>query len=389
MGNEAIEEVLVNLDDSVKQALSMIPKNRIESYNKKLKLAKVKMRYDNEYKDITRFEKQNDGYENYVLFVNQLFKAGNEVNRDQFLAMLNKRYDNFDNYPIKFDDKYVSESTDNPLMNEVFSFRNIDLLMEAAPNIEEELLEKRTANERERYSQVVKKDPLLAFDYLMSSEKNIYKKARVLLESEVDSVIENGIDSNKLDMIDSFVKRKTISTQNMLNGISKRRKITPLGTLPAKKILENVQSNISAFNKIKKKVKIKDESTINFTVAKTFNELFGRLKKFKKKILTTAAIFSTLALTSAVQTMDSLTPMIFQEGARNSVVQEIEAVKFADYKIQEGDTLYSIAREDFKSKGLEFDVTKVANKVAQIVKDNPDLKTDINAISPNKNLKLR
>lgn len=356
---------------------------------------KRKTKLEQEYKTMINFNNENKGFENYILFVNKIFEPQNIEKRDQFLQMLNERYDKFENYDIKFNQRFVVDDKNNPLINEIFSIRNVDLLMESDSELYKQFLEDKN---KVLYDDLLNIDPSLAFEYLVHSEKRMSKKSKQdfneriskALSNEENDLITQNLESKGVNTVKNFLNltsKEQLNT-NALDGLFIRKKVTPLGTLPVKKIIQSTNDAIEDFKL--KKIKIKNKNKINFSIPKNVSELTNRLKKWSKNILFVLVASSSFITINASTKMDVLSQMNVQKEASQLLEKEVNLVKNENYTVKKGDSLYSIARELLNAEGDNYTINDVGNKVQEIVKDNPSLSNGLDSIiKPKQKIKIR
>ncbi len=356
---------------------------------------KKKIKLDQEYKSMINFNNQNKGFENYILFVNKILESNNTDSRDQFLQMLNERYDNFENYDVNFNSRFVEDSNNNPMINEIFSIRNADLLMEAEPELYKQFLENKNET---LYYDLLEEDPSLAFEYLVHTEKRLSKKLKEDLNTRISNALdneENNAISRKLESKGVSAVKRFLDTSskeqfdtNALDGLFIRKKVTPLGTLPVKRIISSTNECIEDFKT--KKIKIKNKNKINFSIPESIKELSKRLKKWSTNILAVVVATSTLVSINASTKMDVLSQMQVQSQTSQVLEKEVKMIKNDNYVVKKGDSLYSIARELLSEKKENYTINDVGNKVQEIIKDNPSLENGLNTIiKPKQNIKIR
>jgi hypothetical protein len=201
---------------------------------------KKKEKLNSEYQDLVDFSAKNNGYEDYILLVSELFNDDMKNEREIFFKVLKERYQNFDDYNVKFNDNYVQKSDNNPFINEMFSKKNVDILLMVAPNIEDRLLEKKTDSEKRLFLAVKKKDPVLALELLVSHKKNMNNT----FKRELYDKVKVALDKKSVDLKNKSIAEFITDSQDVLSGIFMSKAIRPLGALPAKKIINTANDYV-------------------------------------------------------------------------------------------------------------------------------------------------
>lgn len=397
-----LEKTLNNFGKTLIDSLEIENKEDLKEKLKKVlyeqKQQNKSKKYKSEYNDMIKFNQNNKGYEDYILFVSEIFSPDMENECSNYINLLNKRYE-FNN--SKLNGKYIDDNKNNDLINEIFSKRNLDLLLVSAPNIETRLESQKVQSEINMYNHLKKNDPLLALELLVSHKKRLnktFKKEMLTRFSEAFAKREN-INPDK-SAISSFISAKQEnSNDNILNGMYIRKKITPLGTLPVKSLILQANNAIEKF----KNLRIKEADILIAASNKKINEDIIQPAKDKQSFIERirkigSTLFIALAVTTAsfmpiktnIHAEDEiLSQMNSQAKIQREVEVEILSNHFNSYEIKDGDTLYKIARERLSVSNPTSTDKEVAMTVENIINDNPWLKENPDKITVGKKVKIR
>jgi hypothetical protein len=372
-----------------------LSKKRIEEEMYSDKQSKKAELYQLEYNNMDSFNNNNPNYEDYILLVQEIFKEENSEARDNFFFLLNKRYKDFpEEKSVNLDihkfagNSKVDDAYDSPFIKEIFSKRNADLLLASFPKLEQDLLSYKTVFEKTQLEVLKKNNPLIALELLVSHKKNLSKIHKESLEIKIKNALNaEGTSSD----IKGFFQKKEILSQNVIRdnknsddimlGMYIRQKVTPLGTLRVKKILNeamirkneyldsplsksNLSSDILKFPKISLTVK-------NFK--KNIKSLGATAGAILGIVFTSMAFFPQNALTDDITTQISKQHSTMNEIKMDVIAQDLNKFK-GIHVVSNGEHLYEIARKHLKEKNnLEPTINEVANLSNKITMENVDI----------------
>jgi hypothetical protein len=276
---------------------------------------------------ISDFEETHKGYDDYVLFVDELFSEGLEDQAARFVHFVHLRYDGFENYPVDFDKKWVKDSDFNPLLNELYAPRNVDLLMNVCPELEERLVSQKDKHQQKIYTHAKRRDPEIALKWLVNHKKRSLPVHHQQLMDDMQVLIKMKRTIDERNPISKFIAKKSQNTFNVLDALAMRGVLTPMGVYPAKAILENTVSYIHQLVQDKR-----ISSMIKpMEAAQTRDNLLTRLSKFKGKLIASLAasalIFSTANLQNTVDLNEMQVLIERQQKVATSVQLQAETQK--------------------------------------------------------------
>jgi hypothetical protein len=341
--------------------------------------------YDLEYRRLNAFEKANKGYEDYILYVHEIFATGLGDQAALFVDSVKKRYQNFADYAVEFDKNFVKEDDNNALLNELYAPRNVDLLMQACPELEDRLLSQKKDFEQRLYQHIKQRDPELALTWLVDHKKPRIKAQKSALADAMKSVLGDKSTLSEETPIGDFLSRKGASIVSSdgvekldataVNALYMRKVVTPLGSLPAKRIMRETLARVEELSPMMARM---TEKTALSPPAKTRKGLLGRLDKYKGHLM--ASVVATMMIFSSanLQVQDGLSSLIGLVKHNQQASVELQLEKAGEYKVKLGDSLFSIVRHQLGDK--KNNETAVANEVQRLVALNPELKGDPNAL---------
>lgn len=408
-----VEKIMLAIGESIAESLEVeeqeVAREKLQKLFVDMNNRKKSKIIRREYFDMQSFNKENEGYEDYILFVSTLLEDEFKDERNKYFEMLYKRYNNFDDYFINYDQYYIKDV--NPkenIINEFYSKRNLDLLLIAAPNIEEHLLKSKKKSELSIFRELKSKNPMMALELLVSHKKTMNK----VFKKEMYDRFRSEISKKKLSNMDftilSFIKENNQDFKDeILNGIYIRKKVTPLGTLPANKLIKETKSCIDAYeeeyiisenktslNDIEKLKNNFGEDIIN--VASSKGSFVSRIKKIVSKgtkpliaLLVTTCMYLMPTNFNLIHADKIVTQLNYQSEVYNDTVEEKTAIKYLNYEIKDGDTLYKIARFHLESRKENYNEKEVKELVEQLITDNKDLQENPSLIKKGKNLRIR
>ena len=275
------------------------------------------------------FEQSNKGYEDYVLFVDELFSDDLQAEAAQFVHFVHLRYEGFKDYPVKFDQQWVKEGEFNNLLNEIYAPRNVDLLMSVCPDLEERLVVQKDKHQQKIYIHAKRRDPELALRWLVSHKKRTLPVHHKHLIDDMQVLIKMKRSIDERTPISRFIAKKNDETVNVLDALAMRGVLTPMGVYPAKAMLEKTVECIHqmvADRQIASLVKPAPAAT-------TRENLLSRLTGFKGKLIASLAasamIFSTANLQNDVNLDKILELSAQQQKVATAVQLSVETDKTA------------------------------------------------------------
>lgn len=402
-GKAIIKELDLEDDDEI-NVLKKLNEKLIENRN-----AKNSKIIRKEMFDMIQFNEENQGYEDYILFVSELLENDNKYESQKYLELLYKRYNNFDEYYLDYDSYYLNKITPKEkIINEFYSRRNIDLLMMAAPNLEETMLNKKKLNEMTIYHELKLKNPLLGLEFLVSHKKRMNNTFKKDLYDRIRKELTKKEKVNKNELpLSIFLKSKIneFNDNDIVNGLYIRKKVTPLGTLPAKKIIDETKQLIDNYenefiNDIDDKNTLNDEKKLIDEFGKDFaklpknkNSFMARLNKFKNKIIILATVSLTFTFSpvnlNLIKTDNIFGQLNIQSQVYEDVKKEEALSKYTDYEIKEHDNIFKIARMYVSKNNPNFSEIEVTQKVREIIKDNKETLENPNKLNVGDKIKIK